>query len=102
MPASATPMAAATCTCRAPQTCLSVGGYLQFDVWVYDSDLVQNYFNIAKYLSGATTDPSNPLSDVTGVVAGYLYETDELRRAVDLLGGDQGRLRRQDREATSA
>ena len=33
--------------------------------------LVQNYFDIAKYLSGATTDPSNPLSDVTGVVAGY-------------------------------
>ena len=59
------------------ETCLSIGGYLQFDLWVYDNDQVQNYFNIAKYLSGASTDPSNPLSDVTGDVAGYLYETDD-------------------------
>jgi len=58
------------------QTCLSIGGYLQFDVWVWNSDTVQDYFDVAKYLSGATTNPSNPLSDVTGKVAGYLYDTD--------------------------
>ncbi len=59
------------------ETCLSIGGYLQFDLWVYNDDQVQNYFNVAKYLSGASTDPSNPLSDVTGAVAGYIYETDD-------------------------
>jgi hypothetical protein len=59
------------------QTCLSIGGYLQFDVWLYDSDQISNYFNVAKYLSGASSDPSNPLSDTTGAVAGYLYETDD-------------------------
>jgi hypothetical protein len=58
------------------ETCLSIGGYLQFDMWLWNSDQVQDYFDVAKYLSGATTNPSNPLSDVTGVVAGYLYDTD--------------------------
>lgn len=58
------------------QTCLSLGGYLQFDVWVYDSDQVNDYYNLPQYLSGATTDPSNPLGVVTGDIAGYLYATD--------------------------
>lgn len=58
------------------QTCLSFGGYLQFDIWLYDSDQISNYFNLPKYLSGESTNPSNPLSDVTGSIAGYLYETD--------------------------
>jgi hypothetical protein len=59
------------------QTCLSFGGYLQFDIWLYDSDQISNYFNLPKYLSGETTNPSNPLSDLTGSIAGYLYETDD-------------------------
>jgi hypothetical protein len=62
------------------QTCLSFGGYLQFDAWLFDSGAGQNYFNIANYLTGSvspTTDPSNPLAQTSGRVAGYLYETDD-------------------------
>ena len=54
-------------------TCLKVGGYVQLDVWFYDNDRVRNYFNVANYLTGATTgttDPSNPLDQASGVAAG--------------------------------
>ncbi len=62
------------------RTCLSLGGYLQFDAWLYDSDGARNYFNVANYLTGAvspTADPSNPLAQSSGAVAGYLYDTDD-------------------------
>lgn len=62
------------------QTCLSFGGFMQFDAWLFDSGTGKNYFNIANYLAGgvsATTDPSNPLAQTSGPVAGYLYETDD-------------------------
>jgi len=62
------------------QTCLSVGAYLQFDAWLYDSRQAQHYFNVADYLTGAvspSTDPSNPLSQRSGGIAGYLYDTDD-------------------------
>lgn len=60
-------------------TCLKIGGYVQLDVWFYDSDRVGNYFNVANQVLGVTTptaDPSNPLSDTSGVVSGYLYAQD--------------------------
>src|SRR5690606_27727809 len=62
------------------RTCLSLGGYLQFDAWLYDSDGARNYFNVTNYLTGAgspTADPSNPLAQSSGAVAGYLYDTDD-------------------------
>lgn len=59
------------------QTCLSIGGYLQFDVWLYGSDQINGYYNLPRYLSGASTDPSNPLGVTTGGIAGYLYATDD-------------------------
>ncbi len=58
-------------------TCLQIGGYVRLDVWIYDNEEVGNYFNVANAITGATTDPSNPLSDTTGVVAGYLYAQDD-------------------------
>ncbi|MBN9023365.1 MAG: porin [Rhizobiales bacterium] len=66
------------------QTCLSVGAYLQFDAWFYDSRESQHFFNVADYLTGAVapgTDPSNPLAERSGVVAGYLYDTDDYAAA---------------------
>ncbi|MCB1500564.1 MAG: porin [Bauldia sp.] len=57
-------------------TCLKIGGYVRLDVWFYDSDRVGDYFNVAQQLTGSTTDPSNPLSTTSGVVAGYLYAQD--------------------------
>lgn len=62
------------------QTCLSIGGYMQFDAWAYDSRQAQHFFNLPDYLTGAisaTSDPSNPLSRRSGAVAGYLYDTDD-------------------------
>jgi len=63
------------------ETCLSFGGYLQFDAWLYDSDQINHFYNLPKYLSGAKTDPSNPLGVVTGDIAGYLYQTDAYKAA---------------------
>jgi Porin subfamily len=57
-------------------TCLKIGGYVQLDVWFYDSDRVGDYANIAQQLTGSTTDPSNPLSSTSGVIASYLYAQD--------------------------
>ncbi len=60
-------------------TCLKIGGYVRLDVWIYDTDRVGNYFNIANQLTGSVTptaDPSNPLAQTSGVVAGYLYAQD--------------------------
>jgi hypothetical protein len=68
-------------------TCLKIGGYLQMDVWFYDDDRVGNYANIANYLTGATTpttDPSNPLSDTSGVIAGYLYAQDDYSQSWEM------------------
>jgi hypothetical protein len=68
-------------------TCLKVGGYLQLDVWFYDEDRVGNYFNVANYLTGATTattDPSNPLAQTSGVAAGYLYAQDQYSQAWEM------------------
>lgn len=62
-------------------TCLKVGGYIQMDIWFYDSSRVGNYFNVANALTGATTDPSNPLADVNGVVTGDLYALDDYSAA---------------------
>ncbi len=31
-------------------TCLKIGGYVQLDVWFYDTDKVGDYFNIANQL----------------------------------------------------
>jgi hypothetical protein len=31
------------------QTCLSLGGFMQFDAWLFDNDTARNYFNIANY-----------------------------------------------------
>ena len=36
-------------------TCLKIGGYVQLDVWFYDTDKVGDYFNIANQLTGAVT-----------------------------------------------
>lgn len=61
------------------ETCLSIGGYVQFDAWAYDRRKGQHFFNLPDYFSGAvsaTTDPSNPLAQSSGAVAGYLYDTD--------------------------
>jgi hypothetical protein len=58
-------------------TCLKIGGHVQLDVWIYDDDRVGNYFNIANELTGAITNPSDPLSDTTGAIAGYLYALDD-------------------------
>lgn len=58
---------------------LKIGGYVQLDVWFYDDDRVGDYFNIASQLTGSvspTADPSNPLAQTSGVVAGYLYAQD--------------------------
>jgi hypothetical protein len=60
-------------------TCLKIGGHVELNVWIYDDDRAYNYFNVASELTGATTDPSNPLSDTTGAVAGYLYMLDEYK-----------------------
>ena len=60
-------------------TCLKIGGYVQLDVWFYDNDRVGNYWNIANTLTGSvspTADPSNPLAQTSGLVAGYLYAQD--------------------------
>ena len=60
-------------------TCLKIGGYVQLDVWFYDNDRVGDYANIASQLTGSvspTSDPSNPLAQTSGVVAGYLYAQD--------------------------
>jgi hypothetical protein len=60
-------------------TCLKVGGYVRLDVWIYNTDKVGNYFNVANYLTGATTattDPSNPLAQTSGKAAGYLFAQD--------------------------
>jgi hypothetical protein len=68
-------------------TCVKVGGYVRLDVWVYDTDKVGNYFNVANYLTGATTptaDPSNPLSQSSGAVAGYLYAQDEYSQSWEM------------------
>ncbi|MEQ8697112.1 porin [Bauldia litoralis] len=63
-------------------TCLKVGGYIQMDIWFYsDNYKVGNYFNVANQLTGATTDPSNPLANVNGVVAGDLYALDDYSAA---------------------
>jgi hypothetical protein len=63
-------------------TCLKVGGYIQLDMWFYsESNYVGDYFNVAQTLTGSTTDPSNPLSDVQGVVSGDLYALDDYSQA---------------------
>jgi hypothetical protein len=59
--------------------CLSIGGYIEFDAWVYDQTSVGNYFDAARFVAGVVTNPSNPLSDKTGVVAGPLYMTDDYK-----------------------
>jgi hypothetical protein len=68
-------------------TCLKVGGYARLDVWIYDTAKVGNYFNVANYLTGsvsATTDPSNPLAQTSGVVAGYLYAQDQYSQSWEM------------------
>jgi hypothetical protein len=65
-------------------TCLKIGGYVQLDVWFYDNDRVGNYFNVASALTGSTTSSSNPLSDTTGVVAGYLYAQDDYSQSWEM------------------
>jgi len=67
-------------------TCLKVGGYLQLDVWFYSgqNDYVGDYFNVAQTLTGSTTDPSNPLSNVQGTVAGQLYALDDYSQAWEM------------------
>ena len=65
-------------------TCLKIGGYVQLDVWFYDDDRVGNYVNVANVLTGSTTDPSNPLSDTTGVVASYLYAQDNYSQSWEM------------------
>ncbi len=68
-------------------TCVKVGGYVRLDVWVYDTDKVGNYFNVANYLTGATTataDPSNPLTQSSGAVAGYLYAQDSYSQSWEM------------------
>ena len=68
-------------------TCLKVGGYVRLDVWFYDTDKVGNYFNVANYLTGATTgttDPSNPLDQASGVAAGYLYAQDSYSQSWEM------------------
>jgi len=65
-------------------TCLKVGGYVQMDVWFYDNDRVGNYFNVAQVLTGSTTTPSDPLSDTTGVIAGYLFAQDNYSQSWEL------------------
>jgi hypothetical protein len=63
-------------------TCLKIGGYVQMDVWFYDNRQVGNYFNVANTLTGTvTTDPSNPLSDNAGTVAGDLYALDSYHQS---------------------
>jgi hypothetical protein len=58
-------------------TCLKISGDIRLDVWFYDDSRVGNYFNIASYVTGATTDPSDPLGAVQGTVAGNLYGLDD-------------------------
>ena len=68
-------------------TCVKIGGYVRLDVWVYDTDKVGNYFNVANYLTGATTataDPSNPLDQTSGVAAGYLYAQDSYSQSWEM------------------
>jgi hypothetical protein len=68
-------------------TCLKIGGYVRLDVWIYDTDKVGNYFNIANQLTGAVTpdeDPTNPLADTSGVVAGYLYAQDDYSQSWEM------------------
>jgi hypothetical protein len=68
-------------------TCLKIGGYVRLDVWIYDTDRVGNYFNVADQLTGSvspTADPSNPLAQTSGVVAGYLYAQDAYSQAWEM------------------
>jgi hypothetical protein len=68
-------------------TCLKVGGYVRLDVWIYNEDKVGNYFNVANYLTGSvspTSDPSNPLAQTSGAVAGYLYAQDEYSQSWEM------------------
>ena len=68
-------------------TCLKIGGYVRLDVWFYDDDRVGNYFNIANQLTGAVTptaDPSNPLAQTSGVIAGYLYAQDDYAQSWEM------------------
>ena len=68
-------------------TCLKIGGYVRLDVWVYDTDRVGDYFNIANQLTGSvspTADPSNPLAQTSGVVAGYLYAQDSYSQSWEM------------------
>ena len=65
-------------------TCLKIGGYVQLDVWFYDDDRVGDYANIAQQLTGSTTDPSNPLSSTSGVIASYLYAQDEYSQSWEM------------------
>jgi len=68
-------------------TCLKIGGYVQLDVWFYDNDRVGNYANIANQLTGAVTptaDPSNPLAQTSGVIAGYLYGQDNYSQSWEM------------------
>ena len=68
-------------------TCLKIGGYVQLDVWFYDSDRVGDYFNVANQLTGSvtpTSDPSNPLAQTSGVVAGYLYAQDSYSQSWEM------------------
>jgi len=68
-------------------TCLKIGGYVQLDVWFYDNDRVGDYFNIANQLTGAvtpTSDPSNPLAQTSGLVAGYLYAQDSYSQSWEM------------------
>jgi len=68
-------------------TCVKVGGYVRLDVWVYDTDKVGNYFNVADYLTGSvspTSDPTNPLAQTSGKVAGYLYAQDDYSQSWEM------------------
>ena len=68
-------------------TCLKIGGHVQLDVWFYDDDRIGNYWNIANQLTGAVTptaDPSNPLAQTSGVVAGYLYAQDNYSQSWEM------------------
>jgi hypothetical protein len=68
-------------------TCLKIGGYVRLDVWVYDTDRVGDYFNIANQLTGSvspTADPSNPLAQTSGAVAGYLYAQDSYSQSWEM------------------
>ncbi|MBN9020595.1 MAG: porin [Rhizobiales bacterium] len=68
-------------------TCLKVGGYVRLDVWFYNEDKVGNYFNVANYLTGATTgttDPSNPLAQTSGSAAGYIYAQDNYSQSWEM------------------